>query len=57
VTKWLASAKDRRWKRPYTDLTYKPMQEVMNYLRANGFKNKAMGRGHDCPATFAGARF
>jgi phosphoglycolate phosphatase-like HAD superfamily hydrolase len=38
VKKWLASAKDRRWKRPYTDLTYKPMQEVMNYLRANGFK-------------------
>ena len=38
VKKWLASAMDRRWKRPYTDLTYKPMQEVMQYLRANGFK-------------------
>jgi hypothetical protein len=36
VKKWLASAKDRRWKRPYTDLTYKPMREVLNC--ANGFK-------------------
>jgi hypothetical protein len=26
VKKWLASAKDPRWKRPYTDLTYQPMQ-------------------------------
>jgi hypothetical protein len=24
--KWLASAKDPRWKRPYTKLTYQPMQ-------------------------------
>jgi hypothetical protein len=34
--KWLASAKDPRWKRPYTELTYQPMQEVLKYLRANG---------------------
>jgi phosphoglycolate phosphatase-like HAD superfamily hydrolase len=38
VRKWLASAKDPRWKRPYTELTYQPMQEVMSYLRANGYK-------------------
>jgi phosphoglycolate phosphatase-like HAD superfamily hydrolase len=38
VKKWLATGKDHRWKRPYTDLTYKPMQEVLSYLRANGFK-------------------
>jgi phosphoglycolate phosphatase-like HAD superfamily hydrolase len=38
VKKWLATAKDPRWKRSYIDLTYKPMQEVMSYLRANGFK-------------------
>ena len=36
--KWTASAKDGRWKRPYTELTYQPMQEVLSYLRANGFK-------------------
>jgi hypothetical protein len=38
VKKWLASAKDPRWKRPYTELTYQPMQEVMSYLRANGYR-------------------
>jgi phosphoglycolate phosphatase-like HAD superfamily hydrolase len=38
VKKWLAAAKDPRWKRPYTDLTYQPMQEVMSYLRASGYK-------------------
>jgi hypothetical protein len=36
VKTWLAAAKDPRWNRPYTDLTYQPMQEVMSYLRANG---------------------
>jgi phosphoserine phosphatase len=38
VKKWLASAKDPRWHRPYTELTYQPMQEVLRYLRANGYK-------------------
>src|SRR5215472_14063456 len=38
VLRWLASARDGRWKRPYTDLTYLPMQEVLQYLRANGYK-------------------
>ncbi len=38
VKKWLTTAKDPRWKRPYTELTYQPMLEVMNYLRANGYK-------------------
>ena len=28
VSKWLAGAKDPRWKRPYTELTYLPEQEV-----------------------------
>lgn len=38
VAAWLAKAKDPRWHRPYTDLIYQPMLEVMQYLRANGFK-------------------
>ena len=38
VTKWLATAKDPRWKRPYTELVYQPMQEVLRYLRANGHR-------------------
>jgi phosphoglycolate phosphatase-like HAD superfamily hydrolase len=46
--KWLAAAKDPRWKLPYTDLTYQPMQEVLQYLRANGFKTYIVtGGGQD----------
>jgi phosphoglycolate phosphatase-like HAD superfamily hydrolase len=48
VKKWLASAKDGRWKRPYTDLIYQPMLEVMQYLRGNGFKTYIVtGGGQD----------
>jgi phosphoserine phosphatase len=35
---WIAKARDPRWHRPYTELVYKPMLEVMQYLRANGFR-------------------
>jgi phosphoglycolate phosphatase-like HAD superfamily hydrolase len=46
--KWLAEAKDPRWKRPYTELTYQPMQEVLQYLRANGYKTYIVtGGGQD----------
>jgi haloacid dehalogenase-like hydrolase len=46
--KWLASAKDPRWKRSYTELIYQPMLEVMTYLRANGFKTYIVtGLGQD----------
>ncbi len=38
VKAWLAKARDKRWNRPYTELTYQPMLEVMCYLRANGYK-------------------
>ena len=48
VKKWLVSAKDGRWKRPYTDLIYQPMLEVMQYLRGNGFKTYIVtGGGQD----------
>ncbi len=41
-------AKDPRWKRPYTELTYLPMQEVLKYLRANGYKTYIVtGGGQD----------
>ena len=46
--KWLAEAKDPRWKKPFTDLTYLPMQEVLKYLRANGYKTFIVtGGGQD----------
>ena len=35
---WLTTAKHPRFQRPYTELVYQPMLEVMNYLRAKGFK-------------------
>lgn len=38
VKKWISTAKDPRWKKPYTELVYQPMIEVMNYFRANGFR-------------------
>lgn len=46
--KWLAEAKDPRWKKPYTELTYQPMQEVLQYLRASGYKTYIVtGGGQD----------
>jgi phosphoserine phosphatase len=38
VAHWLATARHPRFKRPYTELVYQPMLEVMEYLRANGFR-------------------
>ncbi len=35
---WIATAQDPRWHRLYTELIYQPMLEVMQYLRANGYK-------------------
>lgn len=34
---WLASARDPRSQRPYTESVYQPMLELMDYLRAHGF--------------------
>jgi phosphoglycolate phosphatase-like HAD superfamily hydrolase len=54
VTKWIAEAKDPRWKRPYTELTYLPMQEVLKYLRANGYKTYIVtGGGQDFVRTYS----
>ena len=48
VKKWLETAEHPRWKRPYTDLTYQPMQEVLVYLHANGYKTYIVtGGGQD----------
>lgn len=54
VKKWLATAKHPRWKRPYTELTYQPMLEVLKYLRANGYKTYiATGGGQDFVRVYA----
>jgi phosphoserine phosphatase len=48
VKKWLAEAKDPRWKKPFTELTYLPMQEVLKYLRDSGYKTYIVtGGGQD----------
>ena len=52
--KWIAEAKHPRWQRPYTELTYQPMQEVLQYLRANGFKTYIVtGGGQDFVRVYA----
>jgi phosphoserine phosphatase len=54
VKKWLAKAKDPRWKKPYNELTYQPMQEVLKYLRANGYKTYIVtGGGQDFVRVYA----
>jgi phosphoglycolate phosphatase-like HAD superfamily hydrolase len=45
VKDWIATAKHPRFKRPYTDLVFQPMLEVLAYLRANGFKNFIVSGG------------
>lgn len=45
VTNWLATARDPRFERPYTDLVYQPMLELLAYLRANGFKTFIVSGG------------
>ncbi|MFM8321323.1 MAG: HAD family hydrolase [Chloroflexota bacterium] len=45
VEAWLASAKHPRYGRPYDQLTYQPMQELLRYLLANGFKNFIVSGG------------
>jgi len=45
VTDWLATAKHPKFDRPYDQLTYQPMQEVLGYLRANGFKTFIVSGG------------
>ena len=45
VSDWLATARHPRFKRPYTDLVYQPMLELLTYLRANGFKTFIVSGG------------
>ena len=54
VGKWLPTAKHPRWSRPYIELTYQPMQEVLKYLRASGYKTYIVtGGGQDFVRVYA----
>ena len=56
--KWIAEAKHPRWKKPYTELTYLPMQEVLKYLRANGYKTYIVtGGGQEFVRAFSEATY
>jgi haloacid dehalogenase-like hydrolase len=45
VTDWIATARHPRFKRPYTELVYQPMLELLAYLRANDFKTFIVSGG------------
>jgi phosphoglycolate phosphatase-like HAD superfamily hydrolase len=45
VGSWLATAKHPRFERPYTELAYRPMIELLDYLRAEGFKTFIVSGG------------
>ncbi len=45
VRDWIKTARHPRFKRPYNELIYQPMVEVLDYLRANGFKTFIVSGG------------
>jgi phosphoglycolate phosphatase-like HAD superfamily hydrolase len=45
VKAWLATARHPRTARPYTEMVYQPMLELLTYLRANGFKTFIVSGG------------
>ena len=54
VRAWFATAKHPRFDRPYDQLAYQPMLEVLEFLRANGFTTCiASGGGADFMRVFA----
>jgi phosphoglycolate phosphatase-like HAD superfamily hydrolase len=54
VAGWLATTKDTRFKRVYTELVYQPMLELLSYLQAKGFKTFIVsGAGQEFIRVFA----
>ena len=45
VKEWIATARHPTTKRPYTEMVYQPMLELLDYLRANGFKTFIVSGG------------
>ncbi len=45
VKQWIDSAKHPKTSRPYTEMIYKPMLELLEYLRDNGFKTFIVSGG------------
>jgi hypothetical protein len=45
VREWVKAARHPVTKRPYTEMTYQPMRELLDYLRANGFSTWIVSGG------------
>jgi phosphoserine phosphatase len=45
VRDWIATAQHPKFKRPYTELVFQPMLELLSYMRANGFKTYIVSGG------------
>jgi hypothetical protein len=45
VKEWIATARHPVTKRPYTEMVYQPMLELLSYLRASGFKTFIISGG------------
>ncbi|MBX3411388.1 MAG: haloacid dehalogenase-like hydrolase [Pirellulales bacterium] len=45
VEAWLATARHPRFDRPYTELVFQPMLELLEFLRASGFKTFIVSGG------------
>jgi phosphoglycolate phosphatase-like HAD superfamily hydrolase len=45
VTDWLATARHPKFNRPYTELVYQPLLELLTYLRTNDFKTFIVSGG------------
>lgn len=45
VKDWIATARHPMTGRPYPEMTYRPMRELLAYLRANGFKTFIVSGG------------
>jgi phosphoglycolate phosphatase-like HAD superfamily hydrolase len=45
VAEWIATARHPTTGRPYTQMVYQPMLELLGYLRANGFKTYIVSGG------------
>ena len=45
VTDWITTAKHPSTGKPFTDMVYQPMLELLRYLRANGFKTYIVSGG------------
>src|SRR6266567_1464014 len=54
VQDWIAKAKHPRFQRPFTELVYQPMLEVMQHMRASGYKTYFVtGGGQDFVRVYA----